>query len=358
MPIARLLACAALAATMLPLAYTQSVSPTEYTVTQGTAGGGISIIYRSGTKALQELHVPANGTAPAGHSLTLYDLTAGTYWIWNPTDNPIQCSSGSIKGDWGDPFKQSAGMGESIQKGELKPAGTETIGGIPTQIYTQSSDQVAIKVWYDSKDNLVLRATMTMPGSPATTMADIREVSFAPPSPELFSLPAACTAAKAPPKPDQAIADVTGGDDPANYANAIYSAPSKDSCNVVLRILHAKTMAPVINIQVFLDTSYDPSHPQHDTIKVGNDWRETYIGGSKKEIASPAKNGVFRLGAVPDHFMLDVHVVTPNGIDSTGLIYRQCFAPTTVLLYLVRDSIDGSHSPDWLWVKSGKYAVP
>ena len=358
MPVARFVACAALAAA-ITLVHAQSTTPTEYIITQGTAGGGTSIIYRSGMKALQELHVPANGTTPAGHSLTLYDLSAGKTWLWSPENKPFSCSTGTFSGDWGDPFAMTGELSSQIAKGELKPAGTEVIAGVPTQVYTGTAEQNPIKIWYDVKDKLVMRAVATIPGSSTSmTMVDIQKVSFGPLSSALFVLPAGCSDFKPPPAPNQTIADVTGGDDPANYVNAIYSAPSKNSCNVVLRVLHVKTMAPVTNIQVFLDASDDPGHPQHETIKIGNDWRETYAGSSKKEIASPAHNGVFRLGAVPDHFRLDVHVVAPSSVDGTGLIYRQCFAPTTVLLYLVKDSIDDSHNPDWLWVKSGRNAKP
>jgi hypothetical protein len=39
-----------------------------------------------------------------------------------------------------------------------------------------------------------------------------------------------------------------------------------------------------------------------------------------------------------------------------GLIYRQCFSPTTVLLDVVKDYGQADQSQDLLWVKSGKYA--
>jgi hypothetical protein len=40
------------------------------------------------------------------------------------------------------------------------------------------------------------------------------------------------------------------------------------------------------------------------------------------------------------------------------LFYRQCFAPTTVLLFLYKDYAQSGESVDALWVKSGKYATP
>jgi hypothetical protein len=41
-----------------------------------------------------------------------------------------------------------------------------------------------------------------------------------------------------------------------------------------------------------------------------------------------------------------------------GLIYRQCFGPTTVVLDVVKDYGQADQSQDFLWVKAGKYAAP
>jgi len=38
------------------------------------------------------------------------------------------------------------------------------------------------------------------------------------------------------------------------------------------------------------------------------------------------------------------------------MIYRHCFAPQTVLLYVVKNPAKLSDGGDWLYVKSGKYA--
>jgi hypothetical protein len=43
--------------------------------------------------------------------------------------------------------------------------------------------------------------------------------------------------------------------------------------------------------------------------------------------------------------------------NDSALIYRQCFAPQTVLLLAVNDIANPGGGVEWLWVKSGKYAT-
>lgn len=65
-----------------------------------------------------------------------------------------------------------------------------------------------------------------------------------------------------------------------------------------------------------------------------------------------------RLGVPPPCFMLGVNVIHPGHAGSLGLVYGQCFAPTTVLLYVVKDYGQASESGDFLWVRAGKNAAP
>jgi hypothetical protein len=87
---------------------------------------------------------------------------------------------------------------------------------------------------------------------------------------------------------------------------------------------------------------------------VHNDGTETFSGGGIHEITNMVHNGVVSLGTPPADFMLDVNLIRPGHGSGAGLVYRQCFAPTTV----VKDYGGPTESSDFLWVKSGKYAVP
>ena len=342
------------------LVFAQAVPSTSYTITQANAGGAAgatTTVYRSGSKVLMEMAQSAQNGSPATRSLTLYDLNTGTSWSWDPAASSPECSSGKFSGDWGDPFAMTAELNAGIAKGDLKPAGTETVAGVPTEIYAGSSGQTSIKAWLDGKDGLVMRAQMSGPGSPAVTLVDIRKVSFAAPSPSLFALPAACAGVKPPPSEADVIAEETG-DDGANYVNGMYGPGSSNSCSVVLRVVNAKTMTPIPHIQVAIDTTYDVDHPPHYDFGMHNDGSQTFSGGGIREITSQVRNGRVSLGTPPAAFMLGVNLIQPGRGAGMGLVYRQCFAPTTVLLYVVKDYGQASQSGDFLWVKGGKYGVP
>jgi hypothetical protein len=338
----------------------QTAPPTVYTITQaGGSPGATTTIYCNGLKALMVMDLPAQGATPASITHDLIDIAAGTNYTWNPADSRVGCSVGTFSGDWGDPFAMTADLSDDIAKGNLKPTGTETVDGISAQIYEGVTQGTNIKVWLDRKDGLVLRAVANMPNAAPMTMVDITKVSFAPPPASLFALPAICAGVKPPPTPAQLIADETG-DDASNYVSAFTGPGSQNSCNVVLRVLQAKTMAPLTNLQVAIDTQYDQNdpNPPHYTFGVADDGTETFSGGHLRQITTGIHGGIVSLGTVPPYFNLVVNAVHPGHSGGLGLIYRQCLAPTTVLLFLYKNYGQQDESVDALWVKAGKNAAP
>ncbi len=353
----RIVACLGLLA-LSPLTPAQT-SPTSYTITEkGNSADAVTIVYRSGSKALAIVNEPAQGSTPATRIYSLYDIAAGINYTWSPGTNPIPCSSGTFSGDWDDPFAMTAELTKDIASGDVKLAGSETINGIPTQIYAGSNAQASEKIWFDQKDGLVMRAQIAGAGAPLMTLVDISRVSFAPPDPSLFVLPPGCANQKPPRTPAQLMTDETG-DDAANYVNGSYGPGSATSCNVVLRVVQAKTMTPISNIQVAIDTQYDQNdpNPPHYNFGVADNGTETFSGGHLQEITTRIQDGEVNLGTVPTYFNLVVNVVEPGHSGGVGLVYRQCFSPTTVLLYVVKDYGQSDESADVLWVKAGKYSV-
>jgi len=67
------------------------------------------------------------------------------------------------------------------------------------------------------------------------------------------------------------------------------------------------------------------------------------------------RSGVLRLDNVAKLF--DLETVFTNGGSASGAIYRQCVAPRTALLLVVKNPQKISDGAEWLWVKSGKYAT-
>ncbi len=298
------IACAALAAAQAP-------PPASYSITAaGVVPGGQTFVYRNGSKALTITITPAQGATPASKIYSLYDLAAGKNWAWNPDEQPIQCSAGNFQGDWGDPFALTAEVNADIAKGELKPGGAATINGVATDIYSGSDSGATEKVWLDKKDGLVIRAEASMPGGQPMILANVIKVSFAPPPASLLSLPPACAGVKAPPSPQELIADETS-DDGANYVSAYTGPGSAKTCQVILHVVDAKTMAPVSHVQVAIDTTYNQNdpNPPHYTYGVGDNGIMTFAGGGLHEITSTVHNGVAVLDNLPSYFNLDVNVV-------------------------------------------------
>jgi hypothetical protein len=156
------------------------------------------------------------------------------------------------------------------------------------------------------------------------------------------------------------VADETG-DNPANYINGSFGPASLNSCNVVLHVVQARTMAPVENVQVAIDTKYsrDDADPPEYSVKVRADGMESFVGGHVRDVTKKVHSGVVSLGSLPAYFMLGVNVMQPGRASNMELVYRRCFAPTTVLLYVVKDDGESEQqSGDFLWVKPGSHADP
>jgi hypothetical protein len=266
---------------------------------------------------------------------------------------------GTFSGDWGDPFAMIADVNKGIAGGDIKPSGSETVNGIATQVYSGTAPQGTEKVWLDQKDGLVIRATFTAPGTAPMTLVNITRISLAAPPASRFVLPSTCAGVKAPPTPAQLIADETG-DDASNWVNANYGPGSTNSCSIVVRVVAANTMAPINRMfQAAIDTTYDQNNPTppHYVFGVRTDGTSTYSGGGLHEITNQIHNGMLRIDNPPAYFMFGVNIPTPNSGADVGLIYRQCFAPVTVLYYVIKDPSNPAGGGDWLYAKTGKYAA-
>jgi hypothetical protein len=335
--------------------------PTAYTITQAlpAATAVTQTVSRSGDLALIETRQPVQPGIPVQRTLTLYDLKAGVSHTWDPAATPISCSAGTFSGDWGDPYDSAAEITDTIAKSGLKPIGAETLHGIATAVYSFAASGMNIKAWLDQKDGLVIKAEYGATGAAMTNMIDIRSVSLAPPPASLFVLPAACASVKPPLRPAEIIAEETG-DSGNNFVSANYGPGSKDSCSIILRVVAPKTMAPVTRRwQAAIDTTYNMNDPDPRQYKfgVGNDGTATFAGPGIHEITKQIHNDMLRIDNPPAYFNLAMNVVQPGHGTAIGLLYRQCFAPTTMLYYVLKDPNDPGSGGDFLYAKSGKYAA-
>jgi hypothetical protein len=195
-----------------------------------------------------------------------------------------------------------------------------------------------IKAWLDEKDGLVLHAEFGAPGGPMQTLADVQKVSLTAPPASFFALPATCAGVKPPPTAAELIADETG-DSGDNFVNAIYGPGSSNSCSIVLRIVQAKTMAPITRRwQAAIDTTYNQDNPTPPHYEFGSatDGTSTFAGGGLHEITSQIRNDTLRIENPPAYFNLATNFIQPGRGAGIGLIYRQCFAPTTMLYFVLK----------------------
>jgi hypothetical protein len=358
MPTPRILVCLGILA-LSPLTQAQT-PPTAYTITQPIVGsdGGTATIYRNGAQVVMEyIHANIPDGAQGHRSLSLYDLNAGVSHTWDPAITPPSCSVGKFSGDWGDPFASTAELTAAIAKGDLKPAGNESLHGIPTKVYAGVTQGTNLKLWLDEKDGLVIRLAFGAPGAAMQNMVDISKFSVGPPPASLFTMPAYCASLKPPPTPAELIAEETG-DSADNWVNAMYGPGSKNTCSIVLQVVAAKTMTPINRkYQVAIDTTYDQEHPSPYTFGVGEDGTATFSGGGLHEITNQIHNGMLRIDNPPAYFTFSVNVPTPHEGAPSGFIYRQCFAPVTMLYYVLKDPSDPGKGTDFLYAKAGKYAT-
>ena len=335
-----------------------AAAPTAYTVTvvNSMFGQGEQMkTSRLGSKVFVDQVSAGKAADPsAPHIHTLYDLEKHRNMSWNWPDSSAGCSNGTFSGDWGDPF----GSIDDLVGQATKQVGTETVLGFAAKVVEASGQGMTIRAWVDTKTGLVLKAQLSQGGAVPKTIIEVKDASLAPPPASLFKVPANCAAeAAAPPPPteEEKIAALPGGN-PQDFINAIYGPGSKDSCTVVFRVVKAGSMEPITSgFQVAVDMNLAHEGRPSYTIGLSREGHATFTGGGLREVTSQIRNGVLRLDGVPDHF--DLETAFGSGGSGSALIYKQCFAPQTVLLYVVTNPDKLSDGAEFLWVKSGKYAA-
>jgi len=309
--------------------------------------------YRLGSKVLVDQFSAANAADPkAQHSRGLYDLATHKNLSWSWPDSSGGCGAGTFSGDWGDPF---AGPGDLIGTSSTQ-VGTETLRGFTTRILEGSTGNTKVRAWVDTKYGMVVKAQLSQAGSPLKTVMEVTDVSLTAPQASVFALPAVCAAAAAAPTEEEKLAALTG-DNPKNFVDATSGPGSKSACTVLYRVVKAGSMEPIASgFQVAVDLASATAPTASHTVGVSQSGRATFSGGGLHEITSPTRNGVFRIDRAPAQF--DLETAFGNAGDTQANIYLQCFAPQTVLLYVVENPAKISDGGEWLWVKSGKYAAP
>jgi len=341
-----------------------AAEPTAYTVKSDSSLTGptsITVTYRLGSKVVVDSTTPTPAAGVTMRLHTYFDLDSKMSYTWDPANDAVACSAGKLTGDWGDPF---GGTQDLMQQG-AKQVGAETVNGIPATVYElQMGASGTMRAWLEPKTGMLVKAVLTPPSGPPTTMVDVTSVDLTAPPASVFALPARCTAAPAAastgeyrmPDVDQRIAEYTG-DTATNYEDAIYAPGAKSgSCTVVMRVVKAGTMEPITSgFQIALDMNIANEPAPQYQIGESQDGHVSFSGGGLHEVTAQMQNGVLRIENPPEKF----HVETSFGSAGQGSsdLYRQCFGPQTVLLYVLKNPANLVDGTEWLWVRSGKYAA-
>jgi hypothetical protein len=351
------------AALLIPAARAQVAEPSAYTIIEVVAplGKPVSqVIYRRGPKAvIDQMNSAGEAADTTPHLRTVFDLDAHTSVSWDPRSASPACSNAKWSGDWGDPYAASGQIFADVASGKAQLTGTELVNGLPAKVYEETTPAGKMKAWMDVRNGLMLRGQNTPASGSSVTFVEVKRLSIITPLRTVFSLPASCEQAAEPktaPTEADRIAAITG-DNASHFSSALLGPASANSCTVLVRVVAAGSMQPISSgFQLGLDTTYDINHPPHYTYGLASNRVETFAGGGLHDVTSQLSNGVLRINNPPANFYLEAHWVGTQP-QSGGLIYRQCSAPQTVLLYVVKDTRKPAVGGDWLWVKEGKFAA-
>lgn len=333
----------------------QPVQLTNYTVIRRETNGADTFVrryYRRGNKVIDELSGTTQGHA--FHNRALFDLETHQILSWSLEDSSISTECFKVGFDiWeSSPFDNAYELAEV----NAKQVGTETLGGFVAKILEYPLSGGEGRVWIDTKSNLLLRVQKIAADGVSRTTLEVTDVSYHRPPAALFIPPAKCATAVNGPRaltPNERIAEETGSD-PRDFQRTLGGRLSTSDpglagpCTVLFRVVHAGSMEPISSgFQVKLDPTATSEHIP------------SYSGGHGGGLhaISSSGNGIFTIDNAPTEFVL--YLTFENEVfPVTGFVPRRCFAPQTVLLYVVTNPAKMSDNPDWLWVKSGKYARP
>ncbi len=303
-------------------------------------------VQRNGARVLVDRALPGGA-----HTRTLYDLDGGTRVSWALPNPAGSCVRAPFSGDWGDPFASTVFNGIDTHF-----AGNAILRGVNTNIMEgPSASGGTARAWFDANTNLLLRAVETAPGGGSSTLVELVSLDRAAPLAEAFAVPPACAA---PATPETLRARLLVGR-AAEFtpANVVPEAPGPDGCSVLVRVVLAGSLVPLTRgFQAAVDRALDPAHlPAYD-IEVTPEGHATFAGGQLREVTAEFRNGVLRLDHPPAEFEIDAEFGAAGS--AHALIRRQCFAPETTLLLLVRDPAHPDDGAAWVWAHGRSAARP
>ncbi|MGO8759661.1 MAG: hypothetical protein ACLQG3_16205 [Terracidiphilus sp.] len=185
---------AAFAATLWPQA------PQTYSFTEDPAPNpmGVSVVkvVRDGPKEAVDQFFPVGpGRDKEFHNHILYDLQAHKIYTRIVSDPSVPCTvmtyTSPAVPDAFDVMNPSPDMADFLAHAALLRR--ETVNGIPAKVMEMTADQMKVTAWIADPGGYPVKEVMVPPGGTATTMLEVKQLSFARPPASAFAPPNGCT---------------------------------------------------------------------------------------------------------------------------------------------------------------------
>jgi hypothetical protein len=160
-------------------------------------GSSIVKVARDGPReAIDQILPVGPGRAKEFHNHILYDFQAHKIYAQIVTDPSAPCSvmtyTSPAVPDELDVLNVSPDMTEFLA--HATPLRKETVNGIPAKVMEMTSGQMKVTAWIADPGGYPVKEIMVGQDGKATTMLEVKQLSFAKPSASVFAPPAGCKA--------------------------------------------------------------------------------------------------------------------------------------------------------------------
>ncbi len=178
----------------------QTPAPQVYSYTQDPAssimGPSIVKVARDGPKeAIDQILPVGPGRAKEFHNHILYDFQAHKIYTKLISDPSVPCSvmdytSPAVPAEFNPITSSADSMKDFLAHATLLRR--ETVNGIPSKVMELTADQMKVTAWIADPGGFPVKEVMVPPGGAATTMLEIKQLSFARPPASALAPPAGC----------------------------------------------------------------------------------------------------------------------------------------------------------------------
>ncbi|MGA2908429.1 MAG: hypothetical protein ABSE36_12055 [Terracidiphilus sp.] len=187
---------------LTPRLWPQTAAPQIYSYIQDPApslmGPSFVKVARDGPKeAIDQILPVGPGRAKEFHNHILYDFQAHKIYTKLVSDPSVPCSimtytSPAVP----DEFDVITASADSMKDflAHAKLLRRETVNGIPSKVMELNADQMKVTAWIADPGGFPVKEVMTGEDGKATTMLEVKKLSFARPPASAFETPKGCTA--------------------------------------------------------------------------------------------------------------------------------------------------------------------